>query len=287
MQGVYAFEAWPCSTLTSEPLQVRKIRCDASPEGCSHCATLNLECYVTDRVTGRTERRGYLRQLEIEKGHMILHIRDLEKLLAHHGVEVRPWHYPGYGTTYPPGVDTDGYGGLVQDPANKDQWQQFGMVWVKNSPRKLPHPPACTPPWSLLASRPKDSYLGVSSSDSAPLSSIKGTTLSILGTTIDLTSFDAPDMEEPPPGTPIGSPLYNKSVMAFLQSCLNVNPPLGDVELPSKQDAFRYAEWYFIMISPFLPILHKPSFLRLVSRQVSSISPRIPLTPVAVDPHLR
>ena len=246
-------------------MQVRKIRCDALPEGCSHCATQNLDCYVTDRVTGRTERRGYLQQLEREKGAMLVHIRELEKLLESNGVEVRPWQFPGYTTTYPPGVTFDAMGNPVQDPSSKDHWQQAGLVWVKSRPQKPPSNSSAYMPWSLLATRPRDSYLGVSSSDSAPLSSIKGTMLSILGTTIDITSFDAPDMDEPPPGTPIGSPLYNKSVMAFHQSCLNINPPLGDVELPSRKDAFIYAEWYFLMVSPFLPVLHKPSFLQLVS----------------------
>ncbi|KAK4233768.1 fungal-specific transcription factor domain-containing protein [Achaetomium macrosporum] len=245
--------------------KVRKIRCDASPEGCSHCATQNLECYVTDRVTGRTERRGYLQQLEREKGAMLVHIRELEKLLESNGVEVRPWQGPGYNTSYPPGVTFDALGNLVQDPSSKDQWQQVGLVWVKNHRQKPPSSTSSYTPWSMLSSRPKDSYLGVSS-DSAPLSNIKGTTLSILGTTIDLTSFDAPDMDEPPPGTPIGSPLYNKSVMAFLQSACKVNPPLDNVELPSKQDAFTYAEWYFLTVFPFLPILHKPTFLHLLTR---------------------
>ncbi|KAJ4286626.1 hypothetical protein N0V88_007915 [Collariella sp. IMI 366227] len=256
--------------------KVRKIRCDALPEGCSHCITQNLECYVTDRVTGRTERRGYLQQLEREKGAMLLHIRELEKLLENNGVEVRPWQFPGYTTTYPPGVTFDALGNAVQDPSSKDQWHQVGLVWVKNGRPKMPDAGSYTP-WSLLSSRPRDSFLGVTS-DSAPLSSIKGTTLSILGTTIDVTSFDAPDMDEPPQGTPIGSPLYNKSVMAFLQSILNVNPPLTNVELPSKQDAFTYAEWYFLMISPFFPIIHKPSFINLLTRiyDDASFKPTVP-----------
>ncbi|KAL2129434.1 hypothetical protein VTI74DRAFT_7808 [Chaetomium olivicolor] len=256
--------------------KVRKIRCDALPEGCSHCATQNLECYVTDRVTGRTERRGYLQQLEREKAAMLIHIRELEKLLENSGVEVRPWQWPGYNTTYPPGVTFDALGNPVQDPSSKDQWHQVGLVWVKNGRSKTSDTSGYAP-WSLPSSRPKDSFLGVAS-DRAPLSSIKGTTLSILGTTIDLTSFDAPDMDEPPPGTPIGSPLYNKSVMAFLQSTLNINPPLANVDLPSKQDAFTYAEWYFLMISPFLPILHKPSFIQLLTRiyDDTSFKPTVP-----------
>jgi hypothetical protein len=219
---------------------------------------------------------------------MLVHIRELEKLLENNGVEVRPWQWPGYATTYPPGVTFDAMGNPVADPSSKDQWQQVGLVWVKNGGgrQKSSSNAGTYTPWSLPPSRTKDSYLGVSA-DSAPLSSIKGTTLSILGTTIDITSFDAPDMDEPLPGTPIGSPLYNKSVMAFFQSCLNINPPLGNVELPSKQDAFRYAEWYFLMIWPFLPILHKPSFFQLVSAPFFPLIRALELTPPAVDAHLR
>jgi hypothetical protein len=200
---------------------------------------------------------------------MLVHIRELEKLLENNGVEVRPWQFPGYTTTYPAGVNFDHLGNPVPDPSSKDQWQQVGLVWVKTGrPKAASSNSGAYTPWSGLASRPKDSYLGVSW-DSAPLSSIKGTTLSILGATIDIALSDAPDMDEPPPGAPAGSPLYNKSVVAFLQSTTNINPPLGNVELPSKQDAFTYAEWYFLMIWPFLPILHKPSFLNLVGCALS------------------
>ncbi|KAK5654022.1 hypothetical protein OQA88_7699 [Cercophora sp. LCS_1] len=247
--------------------KVRKIRCDALAEGCSHCTNQNLECYVTDRVTGRTERRGYLQQLEREKNAMLNHIRELEKLLLGQGIEVRPWEWPNYNTTYPPGVGFDALGNPVQDPASGPPWQQVGSLWIKGEAgeRKAQQGSGLIARHPQLESRPTGSYLGVSS-DSAPLSSIKGTTLSILGTTIDIASFDAPDMDEPPPGTPIRSPLYNKSVMAFLQSVLGVNPQLDNVDLPSRADAFTYAEWYFLTLSPYLPILHKPSFLQLLTR---------------------
>lgn len=248
-------------------LQIRKIRCDALPEGCSHCTNGNLDCYVTDRVTGRTERRGYLQQLEREKGAMLAHIRSLEKLLESKGVEVRPWIFPGYNNTYPPGVVLDSMGNPVYNSNNPEkQWRQIEMVWVRGPGG--PPPPrerGARPQHSLLESRPTDSHLGVYY-DKEPLSSIKGTTLSILGTTIDVTSFDAPDMDEPPPGASVGTPLYNKSVMAFFQSILGVNPNLPNVDLPSRLDAFTYVEWYFLTNSPFLPVLHKPSFLQLLTR---------------------
>jgi len=218
---------------------------------------------VTDRVTGRTERRGYLQQLEREKSDMLNRIRELEKLLDTSGVEVKPWSESSENATPAP----NSMGNIAQDMPLKDDWQQVGSLWVKNHQPKHASVGAATR-YPLLDSKTNTTYLGVSS-DSAPLSSIKGTSLSILGATIDLASFEAPDTDEPPPGTPIGSPLYNKSVMAFLQSTLNVNPVLESVDLPPKHDAFTYAEWYFRMLNPYLPILHKPSFFALVSANIS------------------
>jgi hypothetical protein len=209
---------------------------------------------------------------------MLNHIRDLEKLLLSSGVEVRPWEWSPYGRACPPGVSFDNMGNPMQDPGAKDQWTQVGTLWVKNYGSKSSyflngfstgHSTGASQysRLALLETRPTEGYLGVLT-DSAPLSSIKGTKLSILGTTIDITSFDAPDMDGPIPGTPVGSPLYNKSLMAFLQSTLGINPKLEDVDLPSRHDAFTYSEWYFLMIHPFMPVLHKPSFLKLVSSGV-------------------
>lgn len=192
---------------------------------------------------------------------MLAHIRSLEKLLENNGVEVRPWQFPGYNNTYPEGMVFDAVGNPL-----KDSWSQVGLVWVKGGRQKPPSERSSSTRYPLIEARPANNHLGVSS-DKEPLSSIKGTTLSILGTTLDITaSFDGPDMDEPPAGTTFGTPLYNKSVQAFFQTSLNIHPAPPNVELPSRHDAFTYAEWYFLTLSPFLPILHKPSFLQLVGR---------------------
>lgn len=259
---------------------MRKIRCDALAEGCSHCTNGNLECYVTDRVTGRTERRGYLQQLEREKQAMVTHIRDLEKLLRSTGIETRPFEWSPFGPSLPPGVSFDAMGNAVQAPDTKDQpWSRCGSLWVKYHDPKT-HAFAAGPSAgystgysrsSLLETRPTEGYLGVLA-DNAPLSSIKGTKLSILGATIDIASFDAPDMDQPAPGTSAGPALYNKSLMAFLRSTLGVNPKLENVDLPSREDAFSYAEWYFLTVHPFMPLLHKPSFYKLVSNPTKDLN---------------
>lgn len=99
--------------------------------------------------------------------------------------------------------------------------------------------------------------------DCSPLSSINGTQLSILGTTIDITSFEAPDMDGPPAGTPLYAPLYNKSLQSFFNSLAKVNPPV-DVPLPPREEAFSYSEWFFVLVGAFVPVLHKPTYMKLV-----------------------
>ncbi|RYP77196.1 hypothetical protein DL771_001245 [Monosporascus sp. 5C6A] len=261
--------------------KVRKIRCDALPEGCSHCINQNLECYVTDRVTGRTERRGYMQELEREKTDMLNHIRALEKLLANNGVDVKPWQWSSYhSTSYPSNVVFDSAGNPISDPTGgghndarngndagtKESWASQNSpssTWAGERSIASKAPMAGISQ-SIADPKPADARLGVSA-DQAPLSSIKGTTLSILGSTIDINSFEALDVDEPPPNAQVRTPLYNKSVQAMLQSAMNVNPPLH-VEYPPRADAFTYAEWYFLMIYPFLPILHKPTFMDLLTR---------------------
>lgn len=237
--------------------KVRKIRCDALPEGCSHCAQQNLECYVTDRVTGRTERRGYLQQLEREKNDMLTRLRDMERLLEDKGVQIRPWQWS---SPYRPDPEID---------PSRDQWSQFGSLWIKDVQQQRQKPssgysPGHSLPFSTTEARTVDARLGVAA-DNSPLSSINGTQLSILGTTIDVTSFDAPDMDGPPSGTPYNTPLYNKSIQSFYNSVYKAQPPI-EAPFPSREEAFSYSEWYFIMASSFVPVLHKPTYLKLLTR---------------------
>ncbi len=115
---------------------------------------------------------------------------------------------------------------------------------------------------AFRAGIPGDNYLGVSPGNSN-LSSIKGTALSILGMEIDIADFESIDMDEPDASV-FHPQLYNKSYQAFLQSALNINPRIEKVDLPSRDEGFTYADWYFRVLNPFLPLLHKPTFFKLV-----------------------
>jgi hypothetical protein len=220
-----------------------------------------------------------MQELEREKSDMLSHIRDLEKLLDNKGVEVKPWEWSPY-SQYPPGADFDDMGNPVSDQNTSDNWSQVGTAWFKDSSSNSS--PAASFP-RTLESRPKENHLGVGV-DSAPMSSIGGTRLSILGMTVDLSSFEAPDMDEPPVNGDTPTPSYNKSPKALLQSIMRVNPPM-QVDMPSREDAFTYAEWYFMTFSAFLPLLHKPSFMRLVSIQFKLSS--MTTNSVTADTHVR
>lgn len=191
------------------------------------------------------------------------HIRDLERLAAEKGVDVKPWNGVA-AALYPPGASMDEAGNIIRESSSGEEWSSYGSLWIKGgSPapsgaKFLPNLPR-----SQWESRPDQSHLGVGPDD-APLSSMKGTKLTILGTTIETTGFNAPDVDEPPSDVSESTPIYNKSIQAFLRSTMGINPPLS-VEMPSRENAFMYAEWYFLSVAAFLPVLHKPSFLRLVS----------------------
>ena len=107
-----------------------------------------------------------------------------------------------------------------------------------------------------------DNYLGVSSGNSY-LSSIKGTALSVLGMEIDIADFSSTDMDEPESSV-FEPELYNKSYQSFLQTALNVNPKIEKIDLPPRNEGLTYAQWYFRALNPYLPILHKPTFMNTV-----------------------
>lgn len=210
-------------------------------------------------MTGRTERRGYLQQLEREKNSLLTHIRDLEKLFEDRGLQVRPWQSA---SAYDPGLSS-----LASDDdgSQRERWTQYGSVWVKELESAQPGRLGGSAALGQESSQApmKTSSDQMSAWDTSPLSCINGTTLSILGTTIDVTSFDCPDMDGPPAGTPKAAPLYNKSFQSFCNSTAKVNPPI-DAPLPSRDEAFSYSEWFFVMVAAFVPVLHKPTYLRTV-----------------------
>jgi len=248
------------------------MRCDDLPEGCSPCMQNQSPCRTTDRITGVATIRGYVQSLERRVQEMEAHNRELQSRLISMGVDLKP---------------TDTY--LESVTAPLEQWSQSQgsgrnhQRWGSNSHVGNPTKSSATQvnpipngsstvlePDSNLFRLPEfrsglagDNYLGVSSGDSF-LSSIRGTALSVLGMEIDLADYMSADLDDPDPSRPQDEPVYNKSYHAFIRTAFSANPKPQKPSLPPKKEGLTYAQWYFRVINPYLPFLHKPSFMSMV-----------------------
>ncbi|PVH87083.1 hypothetical protein DL98DRAFT_480037 [Cadophora sp. DSE1049] len=232
--------------------KIRKIRCDPRETGCGPCEQNATECVTTDRITGQATRRGYTEALERQNDDSQHRIRELERQILQLGGNIK---------------STNGY----QNGSTGYEYQQPAPTWnatnsyppqnLNGSPRQETN--IFRPLPTLTTGTCGSNYLGVSAGNSN-LSAIKGTALSILGMEIDIANFDSWDMDEPKDDH--NTELYNKSYQSFLQTALNVNPRMTNVELPERAIGFEYAIWYFRALNPYTPLLHKPTFMKLLTR---------------------
>lgn len=191
-----------------------------------------------------------MQELERDKNGMVSHIRQLEKLLLQNGVQVKPWQEESEAPESP-----------TNEPPQVTEWAQVGSLWVKNYTQKSSYSPRF--PRSKVESR-SESRGTAAGRTVAPLNSMRGTKFTVLGSTVDTSSFPVPDVDEPEDPTD-ATPLYNKSCYAFYQTTSNVSRPV-EVELPPREEAFKYSHWYFMTVSVFVPVVHQPTFMTLLEK---------------------
>ena len=108
-----------------------------------------------------------------------------------------------------------------------------------------------------------ENYLGVSANNPS-LSSTRGSKLNLLGWEINLSGFtsaDSDDLNQPC----LEAPSYDRSYRSFIATAFGVSSKIDSVHLPPKEEGFRQASGYLHVLNAFLPILHRPSFMKLVS----------------------
>ncbi|CAD6571612.1 MAG: hypothetical protein ASARMPRED_004654 [Alectoria sarmentosa] len=255
--------------------RVRKMRCDDNVNGCAPCLQNQSECKTTDRISGKATVRGYLQSLErrveeLESHNRLLQARlaslgedipDFEPKIKHEDPATAPlvqWHEEQRVGTHS-AWDNNGGGTRGSDHGENS----FGGIMI-NRPMSAEESSSRLPEFrSGLAG---NNYLGVSTGNSL-LSSIRGTSMSVLGMEIDLADYMSADLDEPDP-TPAGTrpPVYNKSYRAFVQTAFGTSPKLSKVELPPKSEGITYAHVYFRVTNPYLPVIHKPSFMATLTR---------------------
>ncbi|KAL8919316.1 MAG: hypothetical protein Q9172_005037 [Xanthocarpia lactea] len=250
--------------------RIRKMRCDDNAEGCAPCMQNRSSCKTTDRITGRATVRGYVQSIERRLQQLELHCYELEEKLAAHGIDAK--------ASRPYSDHPNNHG-----PPHKDYQEQLPRLdWytdthsISNGSR---YPSTDYDPLTRLSqndgsvSRLPDfrsgltgeNYLGVSSGNSL-VSSIRGTSLNVLGMEINLADYMHADLDEPNPLDYEKKPIYNKSYYAFILTAFSAKPKPEEVGLPPREEAMKCTEWFFKVVYPYLPVLHRPSFMKLINR---------------------
>ncbi|KAF2265505.1 hypothetical protein CC78DRAFT_579249 [Lojkania enalia] len=249
--------AWCYDALRADFVQIRKIRCDGRPEGCSPCAQNRTPCKTTDRITGRATTRGHVEATEAENQYLRAQIAELQAQLKELGVEPRtvPSYngFPPSTPSWPPSVglgnETSGWPDPSQRRTSSSPLPPYGPgsnALEDTDQRPLPN---------FKHGSIGDNYLGVSSADSL-LSHINGTSLSVFGFEIDITDFVLNEEE------------YDNSVMSynhFLRVALN-EETVEPVPFPESQRLIDYATWYLRSLNPYSMLLEKRAFMDLVTR---------------------
>lgn len=258
--------------------QVRKMRCDDRPEGCVPCQQNQTECKTTDRITGKATVRGYveslerkIQELESRNSHLMNRVKSLGGDLS-----IQDGHFTGPassgGTQWSrddPNLGPNSHemvnsaatdDGDARNQANLET--SYKSQSRSNSGNRLP---------KFRSGLTGNNYLGVSTGDSL-LSSIRGTSMNVLGMEIDIADYTSPDVDEPDPAQPEHQPVYNKSYCAFIQTAFGANPRLPKVDLPPRKEGLKQANIYFRGLNPFLPLLHGPTFMRTVSFPMPGLS---------------
>ncbi|KAL8675188.1 MAG: hypothetical protein Q9168_000441 [Polycauliona sp. 1 TL-2023] len=251
--------------------RIRKMRCDDSSEGCAPCMQNQSSCKTTDRITGRATVRGYVQSVERRLQELETHCHELEDQLIAHGIDVKPTRpYNDYPDTLRPPPHKNGHG-----PFPGSDWYSD----AHSSSNGSGYPSANIVPSRRLSrcdgsvSRLPDfrngltgeNYLGVSSANSL-VSSIRGTSLNVLGMEINLADYMHADLDEPNPCDDENQPLYNKSYYAFILTAFSAKPKPEEVGLPSREEAMMCVGWFFKVVNVYLPVLHRPSFMKLINR---------------------
>ncbi|KAK6434957.1 hypothetical protein LTR95_008856 [Oleoguttula sp. CCFEE 5521] len=240
--------------------KVRKIRCDARPGGCSPCLQNNTECTTTDRISGAARSRGHTEKLENENSALKQWVATLQQQMRENKIE--PIDQPGVPNGYAPAPAlASSYYGSAPNPRSGDcdTWaglqsshaEDHGHHAQSGTSDKVSIQP------SLLADFRAgcigDNYLGVSCGNNW-LSPIEGTCISLFGAKVDLAEYMPKEDESPNSGA---------SYQSFIDHAfggVKVDAP----PLPPWETGRQYAEWFFGSCQPFIPVLHKPDFHRLL-----------------------
>lgn len=251
--------------------QIRKIRCDALQEGCSPCKSTGTECRTTDRISRRAVPRGYVENLEAKCSSLEAKVRQLEAIFG----QISAGKQGGV-----PG----NLGGLYGNMAVEDGTNFNGADWhhalkplegVNGSGqigdgsngtrtddidgRQL----HCIRPAAFKAGNSSNLYLGLSAGN-AHLNNMRETALSVLGFVIDLTDLDPSEPDGDYQDSTYGM-VSGISYESYMRSVFGQNRhSQPSPTLPDRAEMAKVADWFWKYSYPYLPLLHRPTFVKEV-----------------------
>lgn len=250
--------------------QVRKMRCDDNPEGCSPCMQNQSACKTTDRITGRATVRGHVQNLERRLQQLESHCHQLEDRLTSLGADVKTAGQYDHQVDAPHDFYKEAREqGLRQDWHDKAHTPHNGTRYsstASDSSRRISQAGGSVSRLpDFRSGLTGENYLGVSSGNSL-VSCIRGTSLNVLGMEIDLADYMHADLDEPDPTDYEKKPVYNKSYYAFILTAFGAKPKPQEIGLPPRAEGMKCVDWFFKVVNAYLPVLHKPSLMKLVSK---------------------
>lgn len=193
---------------------------------------------------------------------MLARIGALEHLLECHGINVPPsapplnCHSPIHRRQAPPPISIT-QNSRIQ--TNSPRLAESPITSPLNYPSDQSNLRSATIPLPL------SSHVGLVQDNFNMFSSQNGAQFSVFGIVLNIAATDPADLAEPNEGELV----YNKSFRSCLQSIMHINQPCA-VDFPSREDGFMFTDWYFMMINPFTPILHKQTHFSLVNISLST-----------------
>ncbi len=206
----------------------RKMKCDSDPVACQPCRQKGLRCYTTDRVTGQARERGETDRTDSE----MLYLREQLAAYQHR------------------------YG-----PMHRGEPNGIGRTTASRGSLSRPTPTST----SLSSSIPDATYIGWPAPDhSEPLNSgpVKGTVVDVMDGTIDIADWDCEMMKDYPKEIVNKFNLSKTSIVNTIYGYQSVDDP----RLPPKEEALRDSDYFLVIMSQYVPIVHRPSFTELVKR---------------------
>lgn len=91
---------------------------------------------------------------------------------------------------------------------------------------------------------------------------VNGTKVDIFDGEVDIAGFQCLDMEEYDEDL---IPKFNNSKTSIVNTMCGVQR-IDDPKLPSKEQALKYANHYLVFMWPYVPIVHRSSFIKLVNK---------------------